>query len=103
MSLEVNTNNHEINIDHNAFVNYSFVESLLANMAANPTLLKDGYKALSGYEKHFNFYLNFMRVIFESECSEKVKKLACSSLKIFLSKNWSDESYIRAEEKMVKI
>jgi hypothetical protein len=83
-------------------INYETIEHSLMNMSQDPNLLKSGYTILSSYERNRNFYINFLKVIFSSECNEKVKKLAASSLKIFLSKNWSDEAYITNEERLVR-
>lgn len=94
--------NTEIKITRTV-VEFEKMEELLLYMSNDPNLLKQGYKLISEYEKNRNFYLNFMKVIFNSEHNTKVKKLAASTLKIFLNKNWSDENYITPEERMVKL
>jgi hypothetical protein len=71
-------------------------------MIKDPNYLKDGYKILSNYESHRNFYSNLCNIIFLNEDS-KIKKLAASVLKTFLNKNWSDNTLISNEEKMVFI
>ena len=85
----------------NRVMELSKTEELLRNMVENPDLLKQGYKVFSSFETHQNFYLNFLKIIFESNSHDVVKKLASSSLKIFLKKNWCDENYILLDEKKV--
>jgi hypothetical protein len=82
-------------------IEYEIIESTLINMSRDPNLLKNGYTQISLYEKNRNFYLNFLKVIFSSECTQNVKKLGASTLKIFLTKNWNDDSYITNEERLV--
>ena len=82
-------------------VEYEKIEQILVNMSTDPNLLKAGYNLISVHERNRNFYLNFLKVIFASATPEKVKKLAASTLKIFLTKNWSDDSYITNEERLV--
>jgi hypothetical protein len=83
-------------------VEYETLESILLNMSRDAKLLKSGYTIISQYEKNRNFYLNFLKVIFDSSCGEIVKKLAASTIKIFLTKNWSDDTYISNEERLVR-
>jgi hypothetical protein len=83
-------------------IDYEKIELSLINMSKDPNLLKTGYSIISAYERNRNFYLNFLKLIFASECNDKVKKLAASSLKIFLTKNWSDDGYITNEERLVR-
>jgi hypothetical protein len=83
-------------------VEYETLESILLNMSKDPNLLKSGYNIIAQYEKNRNFYLNFLKVIFDSSCGDQVKKLAASTLKIFLTKNWSDDTYISNEERLVR-
>ena len=80
---------------------YSKTEELLNNMINNPDLLRQGYKAFTNFEKYRNFYINLLKVVFEIKHHDKVKKLAASSLKTFLNKNWSDDDYITVDEKKV--
>ena len=87
----------------NRVMEMSKTEELLRSMVENPDLLKQGYKVFSSFETHQNFYLNFLKMIFESNSNDVVKKLASSSLKIFLKKNWCDENYILVDEKMVQL
>jgi hypothetical protein len=84
-------------------IEYEKIEEMLINMSKDPNLLKQGYSLISSYEKCRNFYLNFLKVIFISNLDSKVKKLAASTLRIFLNKNWSDDEYITNEERMVNI
>lgn len=83
-------------------VEYSLMEQLLINLSKIPNLLKQGYTLVANYEKCKNFYLNFLKIIFVSELDSKIKKLAASTFKIFLTKNLSDDEYITNEERMVK-
>jgi hypothetical protein len=82
-------------------IEYEKLEELLLNMSKDSNQLKQGYTIMSIYEKCRNFYLNFLKIIFANEKDIKVKKLAASTLKIFLTKNWSDDDYITNEERMV--
>jgi hypothetical protein len=77
-------------------------EELLNGMTRDPNLLKDGYKIFSSYEKFKNFYINLANVTFSPNVDSKVKKLASSTLKTFLIKNWSDDNYITNDERLVK-
>ncbi len=80
---------------------YFKTEELLNNMINNPDLLIQGYKAFTNFEKYRNFYINLLNVVFEIKYHNKVKKVAPSSLKTFLNKNWSDDDYITVHEKKV--
>ena len=82
-------------------VEYEKIEQCLMSMTSDPNLLKGGYNVIAQYERNRNFYLNFLKVIFTSNCGEHVRKLAASTLKIFLNKNWSDDSYMTNEERLV--
>ena len=86
-----------------AVVEYEIIEGNLVNMSKDPNQLKTGYSTFTCFEKNRNFYLNLLNVIFNSGCCDQVKKLAASTLKIFLNKNWSDENYITNEERRVRI
>jgi hypothetical protein len=70
-------------------------------MIQNPLTLKNGYSTFKKFEGHRNFYLNLLKVIFNPDNKDKAKKLSCSTLKIFLNKNWSDDNYITNEERLV--
>lgn len=85
----------------NKVMEYSKTEELLKNMIQNSDMLKQGYKLFGNFETCKNFYVNLIKVIFESQSHDKIKKLAASTLKIFLNKNWSDENYITIDEKKV--
>ena len=80
------------------------IESLVSNMAKDPEMLKSGYQLLSKYEMNRNFYLNLLKLIFSGEAIDnKSQRLACSVVATFLKKNWSDDSYITNEERMVNL
>ncbi len=93
-------NNTDTQTTRNA-IELEKTEELLINMAKDPNLLKQGYSLFSNFEKFRNFYINFLKVIFLSSHEIKVKKLASSTLKIYLMKNWSDDEYITNEERLV--
>jgi hypothetical protein len=97
-----NTQNQESPVTRGA-VEYETIEASLVSMSRDPNLLKAGYNSFAAFEKNRNFYLNFLKVIFSSECCEQVRKLAASTLKIFLNKNWNDDGYITNEERLVSL
>lgn len=100
--MEGNLNNVESTpTPTHKIMEFEKMEELLVNMVNSPENLKEGYKTISNFETSRNFYMNMLKIIFVSEHNEKVKKLACSTLKIFLKKNWSDDNYITNEERMV--
>lgn len=82
-------------------VDYETVEHLVKTMVKDPVFLKNGFHTFSKLEKYKNFYINLLSLIFTSELPEKDKKLAASTFKIFLKKNWSDNEYITDEERLV--
>jgi hypothetical protein len=82
-------------------IEYKTTDDLLYQMVKDPNILKDGYKIFSTYERFKNFYINLANVIFSPNVNTKVKKLASSTLKAFLIKNWSDDNYITNEERLV--
>lgn len=88
-------------ISERATVEYEKVEELLLNMTKDADILRRGYSLVANYEKNKYFYLNILKVIFSSEQDIKVKKLAASTFKIFLNKNWCDDEYMTNEERMV--
>jgi len=95
-------NKKTVNTQNKIFVmEYSKTEELLNNMINNPDLLRQGYKVITNFEKYRNFYVNLLKIVFEIKYPDKVKKLAASSLKTFLNKNWSDDEYITVDEKKV--
>jgi hypothetical protein len=80
---------------------YEQLEELIVNMTQDSNLLKQGYSLISNLEKCKGLYLNFLKIIFTTGMEGKVIKLAASTLKIFLTKNWKDDEYINNEERMV--
>ncbi len=108
MSLSQNHKQNQINLNSgyvqkpNKVIEYSKTEEFLKNMTQNSDLLKQGYKVFGNFETCKNFYVNLIKIIFESQSNDKIKKLAASTLKIFLNKNWSDETYISLDEKKVR-
>jgi hypothetical protein len=107
MALSQNHKQNQINLNQgqktNKIMDYTKTEELLNSMIQNPDMLKQGYKLFGNFETYKNFYVNLIKIIFESQANEKIKKLAASTLKIFLNKNWSDENYIQIDEKKVRI
>jgi len=94
----------KISLDENLnCVSFEEIEKILVTMSTEANLLKSGFNIFSSFETKNNFYLNFLKIILCSENSDKVKKLAASTLKIFLTKNWSDDNYIKNEERLVNI
>lgn len=85
------------------FMNLEQTEEILNSMVKDPLILKDGYKLLQKYETSRNFYLNLLRIIFREGVENRLKKLACSTLNIFLKRNWGDDNYILNEERLVII
>lgn len=104
MSITENTETISTQIDNNSVsnsVDYETIQKILIEMADNTSLLKEGYNLISNYERNRNFYINFLKIIFSSNLNDKIRKLGASTLKIFLNKNWSDDSYITNEERLV--
>jgi hypothetical protein len=98
--MEEINNEKQIN-EQRTIMDYEVSEKLIKDMTNNSSLLQNGYKTFSQFEKSKNFYINLLNLIFNSNLSDKEKKLACSTIKIFLKKNWLDKAYITDDEKMV--
>ena len=81
-----------------------FEDSLkdIDDMLSNPNNLKDGYNILSNYETQKNFYLNFLKIAFDSNLnknSQRMKLSACC-FTCFLKKNYEIAGLITDEEKL---
>lgn len=98
--MEELINDKQIN-EQRSIMEYEVSEKLIKDMTHNSNSLQNGYKIFSQFEKSKNFYINLLNLIFNSNLSDKEKKLACSTVKIFLKKNWLDKAYITDDEKMV--
>ena len=72
------------------------------DMLSNPDKLKDGYNILSNYETRKNFYLNFLKISFDSNLNKNIKrkKLSGCCFICFLKKNYDIEGLITDEEKL---
>jgi len=81
-------------------IEFEKMEEVILTMINDQNLLKRGYIIFSDIENHRNFYINFLKIIF-GNYDAKCRKLCCSSLKIFLNKNWSDDNYITNDERLV--
>jgi hypothetical protein len=104
MSITDNTESNSTHVDNNSIsnsVDYETIQKILFEMAENTSLLKEGYNLISNYERNRNFYISFLKIIFSSNLNEKIRKLGASCFKIFLNKNWSDDTYITNEERLV--
>ena len=71
-------------------------------MLSNPDKLKDGYNILSNHETQKNFYLNFLKISFDSNLNKNIqrKKLSGCCFVCFLKKNYDIEGLITDEEKL---
>ena len=74
---------------------------MLKDMASNQNSLLNGYNILSQYEKRKKFYIGMLEIIFSHLNDKILTKLCCSSFKIFIQKNWSDENFIDCNERLV--
>ena len=74
----------------------------LDDMLSNPDKLKDGYKTLSNYETQKNFYLNFLKISFDSNLNKNIQRMKLSGCCFicFLKKNYEIEGLITDEEKL---
>jgi len=77
------------------------LEHILKQMVSDPNVLKNGYKILSEYEMHNKFLLNLLNIAVNPETQGDLRKLVCSTLKLFMKKNWDNEMFISNTEKMV--
>ena len=71
-------------------------------MLSNPDKLKDGYNLLSKFETRKNFYLNFLKISFDSSLNKnklRMKLSGCCFI-CFLKKNYEIEGFITDEEKL---
>ena len=81
-----------------------FEDSLkdIDDMLSNPDKLKDGYKILSNFETRKNFYLNFLKISFDSSLNKNKLRMKLSGccFNCFLKKNYEIEGLITDEEKL---
>ena len=71
-------------------------------MISNPEKLKNGYNILSAHETQKNFYINFLKIAFDSSLNKDKKRMklcGCCFL-CFLQKNYDAEGTILDEEKL---
>ena len=71
-------------------------------MISNPEKLKNGYNILSAHETQKNFYINFLKIAFDSSLNKDKKrmKLCGCCFVCFLQKNYDTEGTILDEEKL---
>ena len=71
-------------------------------MISNPEKLKNGYNILSAHETQKNFYINFLKIAFDSSLNKDKKrmKLCGCCFVCFLQKNYDAEGTILDEEKL---
>ena len=93
-------NNNQNKITRNV-IEFNKMEEMIDTMTKDPYSLKKGYNIFLEIEKHRNFYVNLLQIIFSGKHTEQHVKLSCSVLKNFLIKNWSDDSCITNEERLV--
>ena len=72
-------------------------------MLSDGNTLKNGYNILKEVETLNKFHLHMLNIVLNPQTSVQLRKLATCSLKIFIKKNWNDETYISFTEKMVAI
>ena len=81
-----------------------FEESLkdIDDMISDSNKLKDGYNILSKCETQKNFYLNFLKIMFDSNLRKSIKRMKLSGccFLCFLKKNYETEGLITDEEKL---
>ena len=91
--------NHSINRSER-----TLEESLkdIDDMLTYPDKLKEGYKTLSNYETQKNFYLNFLKISFDSNLNKNKKRMKLSGCCFicFLKKNYDFQGLITDEEKL---
>ena len=70
-------------------------------MISNPEKLKNGYNILSAHETQKNFYINFLKIAFDSSLNKNKKRMKLSGCCFicFLQKNYDTEGLILDEEK----
>ena len=72
------------------------------DMISNPEKLKNGYNILSTHETQKNFYINFLKIAFDSSLNKDKKRMKLSGccFVCFLQKNYDKEGLILDEEKL---
>ena len=70
-------------------------------MISNPEKLKNGFNILSAHEGQKNFYINFLKIAFDSSLNKNKKRMKLSGCCFicFLQKNYDTEGLILDEEK----
>ena len=101
------TNNEKDSTQQNQTINRlerKFEESLkdIDEMLSNPDKLKNGYTTLSNFETMKNFYLNFLKISFDSSLNKNKQRMKLSGCCFicFLEKNYDIEGLITDEEKL---
>ena len=71
-------------------------------MISNPEKLKDGFNILSAHEAQKNFYINFLKIAFDSSLNKNKKRMKLSGCCFicFFQKNYDTEGLILDEEKL---
>lgn len=82
-------------------IEYQDLESKFKSMVEDPSLLKIGYSILEPFEAFNKFHLGMLQIIFNKNTDKLTRKLVCSTLKVFLKRNWNDERIISNTEKLV--
>ena len=81
-----------------------FEDSLkeIDEMISNPEKLKNGFNTLSVHETQKNFYINFLKISFDSNLNKNKQRMKLSGccFVCFLRKNYDIEGLILDEEKL---
>ena len=75
---------------------------VIDELLSNPEKLKNGFNILSSHETQKNFYINFLKISFDSTLNknkQRMKLSACCFI-CFLQKNYDTEGLILDEEKL---
>lgn len=83
---------------------FKFDDSLkeIDELISNPEKLKNGFNILSSHETLKNFYMNFLKISFDSSLNknkQRMKLSACCFI-CFLQKNYDIEGLILDDEKL---
>ena len=83
---------------------FKFEDSLkeIDELISNPEKLKNGFNILSSHETQKNFYMNFLKISFDSSLNknkQRMKLSACCFI-CFLQKNYDIEGLILDDEKL---
>ena len=77
----------------------SELKQIISELIKDPQKLSKGYESLSKYESYTNFYINLLKIAFET-ANDVERKLSASIFLTFITKNYTNDKNISNDERL---